>query len=164
MNDPKETAEYRFSKEELDWMASHLDETMDWARGERTIVWTLVVAFVAGLGVYVTGFAVAHGDLALPAGWPTDLVGDLLTSLGVALWTSVVIAVFLEVLPQAKRRQARAFAKAALQALHDRGGRVAAEIEAETIDPVEEKLDAILARLDRLQLPNPEPGEAEPTA
>jgi hypothetical protein len=35
---------------------------------------------------------------------PLEFVGDLLYTLGWALWTGVVVVLFLQVLPEAKRR------------------------------------------------------------
>jgi hypothetical protein len=151
---------YRFSKEELDWIAAHPDEVVGWARGDRIIVWTLVVTFLLGLAVNLIGFSLASGALALPGGWPTDLVADLLVNVGVVLWTSVVLVVFLEILPTRQQRQARAWARSALVALRQRGDELppevleAADEPAEDSDAVREvgaKLDAILARLDAIE-------------
>ena len=36
---------------------------------------------------------------------PFKLVGDLLYALGWALWTGVVVALFVEIIPKAKQRQ-----------------------------------------------------------
>jgi hypothetical protein len=151
---------YRFSKEELDWIAAHPDEVVGWARGDRIIVWTMVLTFLLGLAVNLIGFSLASGALALPGGWPTDLVADLLVNVGVVLWTSVVLVVFLEILPTRQQRQARAWARSALVALRQRGDELppevleAADEPAEDSDAVREvgaKLDAILARLDAIE-------------
>jgi hypothetical protein len=141
---------YRFSKEELDWLAAHSDRVREWARGDRVIVWTLVVTFLLGLVLYLVGFGLGSGGLGLPEGWPTDLLADLLRSLGVVLWTSVILAVFLEILPRWQQRQAQAWSRAALVALRDRGDVPAAVVEA-VADPVEAKLDQVLARLTALE-------------
>jgi hypothetical protein len=141
---------YRFSKEELDWMAAHSDQVRDWARGDRVIVWTLVATFLLGLMLYLVGFGLGSGGLGLPDGWPTDLLADLLVSLGVVLWTSVILAVFLEILPRWQQRQAQAWSRAALIALRDRGDVPAAVVEA-VADPVEAKLDQVLERMAALE-------------
>lgn len=60
-----------------------------------------MIAFVLGLAAYVGGYLIK-------ASTPTEfvaLLGDLLYTFGWALWTGVVIAVFLQVLPDTKRRQ-----------------------------------------------------------
>jgi hypothetical protein len=152
---------YRFSKEELDWIAAHPDEVVGWARGDRIIVWTLVVTFLLGLAVNLIGFSLASGALALPSGWPTDLVADLLVNVGVVLWTSVVLVVFLEILPTRQQRLARAWARSALVALRQRGDELPPEVLEAADEPVEAgadavgevgaKLDAILARLDAIE-------------
>ena len=64
---------YRFSKEELDWVAANLDDTRGWARGDRVVTWTLVVTFVIGLVAYLVGFMLGSGALALPGAWPTGV-------------------------------------------------------------------------------------------
>jgi hypothetical protein len=38
---------------------------------------------------------------------PLGLIADLLHALGWSLWTGVVVAVFVEVIPEVKRRQIR---------------------------------------------------------
>jgi hypothetical protein len=53
---------------------------------------------------------------------PLRLVGDLLYTLGWALWTGVVVVVFLQVLPGAKRRQYRQALDAYEAALRDKAG------------------------------------------
>jgi hypothetical protein len=47
-------------------------------------------------------------------------VGDLLYTLGWALWTGVVVVVFLQVLPEAKRRQYKQALDAYEAALRDK--------------------------------------------
>jgi hypothetical protein len=147
----KGSPHYRFSKEELDWVAQNLDDTQAWARGSAVIWWTLVGTFLLGLAVHVLGFAFATGALDLPAGWPTDLVADLLANLGIALWTSVVLVLFLEIMPDWQRRRAETWARAALAALRDRGDVPASAAEVEPNDPVEAKLDLVLERLTALE-------------
>jgi hypothetical protein len=143
---------YRFSKAELDWVAANLDDARGWARGDQIITWTLVVTFLIGLAVYLVGFALGRGALGLPDGWPSELVADLLTSLGVVLWTSVILVLFLEILPNWQQRRAQAWARGALAALRERGDEAAQALPAEDLaDPVEAKLDAILARLGDLE-------------
>jgi hypothetical protein len=151
---------YRFSKEELDWLAANADTVTGWARGERIIVWTMVVTFLIGLVVNLIGFGLGSGVLALPTGWPSELIADLLVNVGVVLWTSVVLVVFLEILPTRQQRQARAWARSALAALRERGDELPPEVLEAADEPVDvtdavgeldTKLDAILARLDRIE-------------
>jgi hypothetical protein len=148
----KSSPGYRFSKSELDWVAANLDDARGWARGDRIITWTLVVTFLIGLVVYLVGFALGSGSLELPNGWPSDLIADLLANLGVVLWTSVILVLFLEILPNWQQRRAQAWARGALIALRERGDEAALALPAEDMaDPVAAKLDAILARLGDLE-------------
>jgi zinc transporter ZupT len=69
--------------------------------GQRILYWSLVTAFVVGLAAHVAGYL-------LKASVTTELLGlvaDLLYALGYALWTGVVVVVFVQVFPEAKRRQ-----------------------------------------------------------
>lgn len=148
----KGSPSYQFSKEELDWVAANLDDTRGWARGDRIVTWTLAVTFVIGLVAYLTGFALGGDALQLPAGWPTDLIADLLANLGVVLWTSVILVVFIEVVPNWQQRRAQAWARGALSALRERGGAAAQAVVAEDLaDPTVARLDAILARLESIE-------------
>ena len=143
---------YRFSKEELDWVAANLDDTRGWARGDRVVTWTLVVTFVIGLVAYLVGFMLGSGALALPGAWPTALIADFLANVGVVLWTSVILVVFIEIVPNWQQRRAQAWARGALVALRERGGAAAEAVTAEDLaDPAEAKLDAVLARLERIE-------------
>jgi hypothetical protein len=151
----KGSPDYRFSKQELDWMAANLDEVTGWARGARVVRWMLVGTFLIGLAVHVLGFGLASGALKLPAGWPNELIAELLGSLGIAMWTSVVLVLFLEVLPNWQQRRAETWARAALVALRERGDVSAAAVEAavaeDVPDAVVDRLDAILDRLAALE-------------
>jgi hypothetical protein len=147
--------DYRFSKEELDWVAANLEDAMGWARGRYIVRWTLVGTFLTGLVVHVLGFGLTSGGLTLPAGWPADLIGELLSSLGIALWTSVILVVFLEILPTWQQHRAETWARAALIALRDRGDLLAATVDEavadDESDAVVTRLDAILDRLTALE-------------
>jgi hypothetical protein len=70
--------------------------------GGRYVRDTLIIVFLLGLGIYVTGYLLRSAA----SGEPLRLLGDLLATLGMALWTAVVIYAFIEVLPEARRRSA----------------------------------------------------------
>jgi hypothetical protein len=142
---------YRFSKEELDWAAANLEQTVGWARNPPIVRWTLLATFLVGLAVYTVGFAVTTGAIALADGWPSALLGDLLASVGIALWTSVVIVFFLEVLPAWQSRQAARWSRAALAALQARGQALEVEVPGSGDGEIGAKLDAILTRLTTLE-------------
>src|SRR6266542_3752700 len=84
----------------LDWVGEHLPEVRRSAYGQRSLYWALGIGFVVGLAAYVGGYALRSSVTTEPLGF----VGDLLYTLGWALWTGVVVVVFLEVIPQVKRR------------------------------------------------------------
>jgi len=58
---------------------------------------------VVGLAAHIGGYAL----LASAPREPLGLLADLLHALGWSLWTGVVVAVFVQVIPEAKRRQIR---------------------------------------------------------
>jgi hypothetical protein len=56
---------------------------------------------VVGLAAHVGGFLLRPS----PPTEPLGLVADLLYALGFALWTGVVVVLFVQVVPEVKRRQ-----------------------------------------------------------
>lgn len=84
----------------LTWVGEHLPEVRRSAYGQRILYWTLGIGFVVGLAAYVGGYALRSSVTTEPF----EFVGDLLYTLGWALWTGVVVVLFLQVLPEAKRR------------------------------------------------------------
>jgi hypothetical protein len=104
-------APHPFTDEELDaglddpdvlaWMEKHLPELRQSAFGQRLLYQSLAVGFVVGLAAHVGGYLLRPS----PPTEPLGLVADLLYALGWALWTGVVVAVFVQVVPEAKRRQ-----------------------------------------------------------
>ena len=83
------------------WMEEHATELRQIASGQRILYWPLGLGFVIGLAAHVGGYALLA---SLPKGLP-GLLGDLLHALGWSLWTGVVVAVFVQVIPEVKRRQ-----------------------------------------------------------
>ena len=100
----------------LDWVGEHLPEVRRSAYGQRSLYWALGIGFVVGLAAYVGGYALRSSVTTEPLGF----VGDLLYTLGWALWTGVVVVVFLQVLPEAKRRQYKQALDAYEAALRDK--------------------------------------------
>jgi predicted lysophospholipase L1 biosynthesis ABC-type transport system permease subunit len=64
---------------------------------------SLVIAFVLGLVAHISGYLLRSTATTVLVG----LIADLLYALGWALWTGVVVAVFVQVIPEAKRRQVK---------------------------------------------------------
>jgi hypothetical protein len=85
----------------LAWVRENLNEVRRTATGERPVYWVLGFGLVVGLVAYVGGYLLKASTTTEPLG----LVGDLLYALGYALWTGVVVVVFLQIIPEAKRRQ-----------------------------------------------------------
>jgi hypothetical protein len=94
-------APHPFTDEELAWVGEHLPELRRSAFGQRVLYQSLGTGFVVGLAAHVGGYvlrsSVATGLLGLAA--------DLLYALGYALWTGVVVVLFVQVFPEVKRRQ-----------------------------------------------------------
>jgi hypothetical protein len=90
-----------FSDLELAWIAEHLTELRRDVSEPRLQYWTLAVTFVVGLAAHVGGFLLKLSATTPPLG----LGADLLYTLGWALWTGAVVVVFVQIWPEAKRRQ-----------------------------------------------------------
>jgi hypothetical protein len=100
----------------LAWAGEHLPELRRSVSEQRPLRWSLGVAFLVGLVVYSSGFLLKSSVTTEPL----ELVADLLYTLGWALWTGVVVVVFLQVVPEAKTRQIKQSADALEAALRDR--------------------------------------------
>ena len=85
------------------WMEEHLPELRQYVSGQRLLYQSLVISFVVGLAAHVGGYFLL---LSVPTG-PLGLLADLLHAFGWSLWTGVVVVVFVQVVPEAKRRQIR---------------------------------------------------------
>jgi hypothetical protein len=85
----------------LAWMEAHLPAFRQQASGQRPFYWILGIGFAVGVAAHVGGFLLKTSATTEPL----ELVADLLYSLGFALWTGVVVALFVQIWPEAKRRQ-----------------------------------------------------------
>jgi hypothetical protein len=85
----------------VEWMEEHLSELKQSVSSPRLLYQSLILGFVLGLAAHVGGYVLA----ASVTGEPLGLLADLLLALGWSLWTGVVVAVFVEVIPEVKRRQ-----------------------------------------------------------
>lgn len=102
---------------ELAWAAADLPLLRRWVTGTRFLYQAIAIAFVSGLVVHIGGYVLARSGLDEPAG----LIADLLTNLGIALWTGGVLVVFVQVMPEAKRRAAVRLLEKYQAAQRDRG-------------------------------------------
>ena len=92
-----------FNEDELRWAAQHLPQIRGWISGRRFLYDAMLTAVILGLIAHVAGYVLAVSG----SGEPRGLVADLLSNLGVALWTGAVLVVFVQVLPDYQRRTAR---------------------------------------------------------
>jgi hypothetical protein len=85
----------------LAWVGENLTLVRRSVSGQRVLYWSLGIGFAVGLAAHVGGFLLK--DWATTE--PLLLVADLLYALGWALWTGVVVVVFVQLYPEAKKRQ-----------------------------------------------------------
>jgi hypothetical protein len=83
------------------WTEEHLPQLRRSVYGQRLLYQSLVVGFVVGLAAHAAGYLLRPS----PPTEPLGLVADLLYALGFALWTGVVVVLFVQVVPEVKRRQ-----------------------------------------------------------
>jgi hypothetical protein len=85
----------------LVWVGQNLSLVRRSAFGQRVLYWSLGIGFGVGLAAHAGGFLLGSSA----PGEPLRLIADLLYQLGLALWTGVVVVVFIELWPQVKKRQ-----------------------------------------------------------
>ncbi len=85
----------------LAWMDEHRTELRQSISGHRILYVSLLTSFVVGLAAHIGGYVLLS---SAPSGL-LGLLADLLHALGWSLWTGVVVVLFMEVIPEAKRRQ-----------------------------------------------------------
>jgi hypothetical protein len=88
-------------RELLAWVGEHLPRVRRSVYGQHFLHWSLGIAVVVGLATHVGGYL-------LRSEMTTELLGlvaDLFYALGFALWTGVVVVVFVQVIQEVKRRQ-----------------------------------------------------------
>ena len=85
----------------LAWVGENLTQVRRSVYEQRLLHWSLGAGLVVGLAAHVGGYLLRSSATTEPL----ELVADLLYSLGFALWTGVVVAVFVQIWPEAKRRQ-----------------------------------------------------------
>jgi len=85
----------------LAWVGENLTLVRRTASGQRISYWILGVGFVIGLAAHVGGFLLKTWATTEPL----MVVADLIYALGWALWTGVVVVIFVEIWPEIKKRQ-----------------------------------------------------------
>jgi hypothetical protein len=99
----------------LAWVGENLTQVRRSVYEQRLLHWSLGIGFVVGLAAHVGGYLLKSSATTEPVG----LVADLLYALGWALWTGVVMVLFVQVFPEAKRRQFKQALDAYEAALRD---------------------------------------------
>jgi len=87
----------------LDWVGENLTLARQSASGQRPMYWILGITFVVGLAAHAGGFLLKTSVTTEPL----SLMADLLYALGWALWTGVILVLFVQIWPEAKKRQYR---------------------------------------------------------
>jgi hypothetical protein len=105
-----------YSPDALAWMGKHLPELRRSAYGQRVLYQSLGIGFVVGLAGHVGGYLLRSSVTTELLG----LVADLLYALGYALWTGVVVVLFVQVVPEVKRRQIQRWLEAYEAALREK--------------------------------------------
>lgn len=114
-------------REVLAWVGENLPYVRRTAVGQRPLYWILGIGSAVGLAAYVGGFLLKWS----PTSEPLGLVADLLYTFGWALWTGVVVVLFLQILPEAKRRQFKLALEAYEAALREEAGAGSEEASAD---------------------------------
>ena len=94
---------------ELAWVAEHLPELRASVSPQRILMRALTIGFVAGLAAHIGGYLLRRSITAEPLA----LIAELLASLGMALWTGVIVVALVQVLPTWQRRAAARWLAAA---------------------------------------------------
>ena len=116
------------------WVGEHLTLVRRSASGQRPMYWVLGTVLVVGLAFHVAGFLLKTWVTTEP--WL--VIGDLIYTFGWALWTSVIVVVFVQLWPEAKKRQY----KQALDAYEATAGRQARAGTGQAPDPASASGDA----------------------
>jgi hypothetical protein len=85
----------------VSWVGENLTQVRRSASGQRPMYWVLGTVFLVGLAAHIGGFLLKSWETTEPLA----VVGDLIYTFGWALWTGVVVVVFVQIWPEAKRRQ-----------------------------------------------------------
>ncbi len=113
----------------LAWMDEHLPELKQSASGQRLLYSSLIISFVVGLAAHAGGYLL----LSSASRGLLGLLADLLHALGWSLWTGAVVAAFVQVIPEVKRRQISQ-AIDAYEAMRRESAQPSAEIARERAD------------------------------
>ena len=138
---------YTFTPDELDWARDNLASMRRTVQNNTVLYWTMIATFIVGLIAYFLADAMSTQTLLLPAGWRADLIADLLYNLGVTLWTSVVLVLFLEIVVEYQRKRWQRYIRLVERVLRDQGQEVPVEASNKADSEVMVRLNEIMNRL-----------------
>lgn len=113
---------------EVDWVVRHPARARAWSESGKITAVAMAATLALGLVVHVVGFAIGSGSLSPLAWLPRDLAATLVSNLGIVLWTSVVLVIFLDTLPSRAQRRATRSMTLAARELEERGLPVPGEL------------------------------------
>jgi hypothetical protein len=135
------------------WVVAHPASARAMSDARRISTLAMATTFALGLVVHIAGYGIGTRAIPMPDWLPADLASTLVSNLGIVLWTSVILVVFLEILPARTRRRAARSMSLAATALRDEGRAVPRELE-DIGDPDDDEahrtdrtLEAVLERL-----------------
>lgn len=99
--EPRSAPSLYADEQAMTWMREHAADLRRSVYGQRILYWSLAIAFVVGLAAHIGGYFL----LSPTATGFLGLLAELLYALGWSLWTGVIVALFIQVIPEVKRRQ-----------------------------------------------------------
>ena len=141
---------FTFGQHELNYARVNWNLLRRGAEHNRIRIGYMLGAFLFGLVLYLTAYGIGDGTVVMPKGWHAALIRDFLNNLGIVLWTSVILTVFLDVYVDEVEKQSVARLKALQKALASQGHQME-PIEIKDDAATAEKLDSLLAKIDALQ-------------
>lgn len=133
---------YTFSEGELEWARDNLASMRRSVQNNTVLYITMAITFILGLVIYLVAVSISTQVIQLPENWRGDFIADLLYNLGITLWTSVILVLFLEVTVEYQRRRWQRYIQLVERVLKQQGYPVD-----DLSDPVN---DNILVRLDEI--------------
>ena len=103
------------------WVAAHPAAARAMSDASRISTLAMATTFALGLLVHLAGYGIGSRSIPMPDWLPADLASTLVSNLGIVLWTSVILVVFLEILPARTRRRAARSMSLAAATLRDQG-------------------------------------------
>ena len=136
------------------WVVAHPASARAMSDSSRISTLAMATTFALGIVVHLAGYGIGSRSIPIPDWVPADLASTLVSNLGIVLWTSVILVVFLEILPARTRRRAARSMSLAAETLRDQGRPIPSELADlvepganQTASPHDPTLEAVLERL-----------------